>query len=159
MALLSGESPERLVAAVGGLRGGWARLSADGLTVRGYSHVPGVRLSLRIGADADDDAPLVLRVSGGPAVRGTLSFSEQGISGTLGGQRVAVSAEDADADARTRQGRAAAAERGGEPAAAALRSRISVAAVRETLAAARRRTSSGLGAPPLPVVPPSPLNR
>jgi pimeloyl-ACP methyl ester carboxylesterase len=68
----------------GGLRAGWARLTGEALTFNGYSYVPGVTISGRIGSTAR-----VLRVGGAAAARGTLRVGPQmTLSGVLGGKRV-----------------------------------------------------------------------
>lgn len=72
---------------VGGLRGGSAVFGESDFVLRGYSVVPGVTVSGRIG---DRDA--VLRIGGRAAARGTLRFDARGMSGRLGGRPVRLSA-------------------------------------------------------------------
>lgn len=52
---------------VGGLRGGWARLSPAGVELHDYSYVPGVTVTGHLGAHTDK-----LTVGGSAAARGTL---------------------------------------------------------------------------------------
>ena len=68
----------------GGLRAGWAGLTSAALTFAGYSYVPGVTISGRLGSSSS-----VLRVGGRAAARGTLRVGPQKtLSGVLGGTRV-----------------------------------------------------------------------
>jgi pimeloyl-ACP methyl ester carboxylesterase len=68
----------------GGLRAGWARLTGEALTFSGYSYVPGVTISGRIGSTSR-----ILRVGGRAAAQGTLRVGPQmTLSGVLGGKHV-----------------------------------------------------------------------
>ncbi len=89
-ALLSSPSLE-----IGGLRSGWARLTAGGVSFHGYSFVPGVTVSgtLRSGAAQ-------LAVGGPAAAPGTLRLGHgHMLVGSLGGQRVRVPASGEGATA------------------------------------------------------------
>jgi pimeloyl-ACP methyl ester carboxylesterase len=80
----SGESAGSLSLRSGGLRAGWAGLTSEALTFSGYSYVPGVTISGRIGSTSR-----VLRVGGRASARGTLRLGPQRtLSGVLGGKRV-----------------------------------------------------------------------
>jgi pimeloyl-ACP methyl ester carboxylesterase len=69
---------------IGGLRAGWASLGDTGLTLHGYSYVPGVTVSGKITA-----SEVVLDVGGSAAARGTLRLgSHHKLTGTLGGRHV-----------------------------------------------------------------------
>lgn len=70
----------------GGLRAGWADATSRGLTLRGYSYVPGVTMSGRI---VNDEA--VLRIGGWASAHGTLRLrAHQTLTGTLGGGPVST---------------------------------------------------------------------
>jgi len=70
----------------GGLRAGWAQATSRGLTLRGYSYVPGVTLSGRI-----VDGAAVLRIGGPAGAHGTLrSRAHQTLTGTLGAAHVST---------------------------------------------------------------------
>jgi pimeloyl-ACP methyl ester carboxylesterase len=76
---------------VGGLRGGSIVFGRRTMMMRRYSVVPGVALSARIGdsrADSGADDPLILRVGGRAAARGSLRIGEHWVTGRLGGHRV-----------------------------------------------------------------------
>jgi pimeloyl-ACP methyl ester carboxylesterase len=156
-AAFGGQSADTLDVSFGGLRGGHARITRRGLTVRGYSYVPGVTIAARVSFTADVNAPIVITVAGASAAHGTLNFGADTITGTLGGRRVAVRAA---AGAGPPQGRGAslAEPPGGRVAAAAVSSRVSRSALRDAIARARRIAVPALGATPLPVVPPPPLD-
>jgi pimeloyl-ACP methyl ester carboxylesterase len=80
----SGESAASLSLRSGGLRAGWAGLTSQALTFSGYSYVPGVTISGKIGSTSR-----VLRVGGSAAAHGTLRVSPQmTLSGILDGKRV-----------------------------------------------------------------------
>jgi pimeloyl-ACP methyl ester carboxylesterase len=80
----SGENAGSLSLRSGGLRAGWAQLTSAALTFNGYSYVPGVTISGRIGSTAR-----VLRIGGRAAARGTLRVGpHETLSGVLGGKRV-----------------------------------------------------------------------
>jgi hypothetical protein len=75
------------IAPVGGLRAGYFTSGSKGLTLHGYSYVPGVTLSGRVPLEG----AAKITVSGPAASRGTLSVSLRGRArGTLGGHRVSV---------------------------------------------------------------------
>jgi len=70
----------------GGLRAGWADATSRGLTLHGYSYVPGVTVS---GSIVNDEA--VLRIGGSAAAHGTLRLrAHQTLTGRLGGRRVST---------------------------------------------------------------------
>jgi pimeloyl-ACP methyl ester carboxylesterase len=72
----------------GGLRAGWGGIVKDALVLHGYSYVPGVTVSGRIGADKAN----YLRIGGSAAARGVLQINAQGtFSGVLAGQRARLS--------------------------------------------------------------------
>ncbi|MDO8211828.1 alpha/beta fold hydrolase [Conexibacter sp. CPCC 206217] len=152
-----GEDPGRAFAiAFGGLRGGHVRFTKRALTIAGYSYIPGVTLNARVAVDDDPDAPLVMRIGGAAAAHGTLRFTQTRITGTLGGHRISVRVSDGGSgEPRAEAGSSAAADP--RVAAAALRSPVSRATLREALARARRLAGSPLGELPLPVVPPGAL--
>jgi pimeloyl-ACP methyl ester carboxylesterase len=80
----SGASAGALSLRTGGLRAGWAKLTGEALTFSGYSYVPGVTISGRIGSTSR-----VLRVGGRAAAHGTLRVGPQmTLSGVLGGKHV-----------------------------------------------------------------------
>ena len=80
----AGESASSLSLRSGGLRAGWAGLTGAALTFDGYSYVPGVTISGRLGSGSS-----ILRVGGRAAARGTLRIGpRQTLSGVLGGKRV-----------------------------------------------------------------------
>jgi pimeloyl-ACP methyl ester carboxylesterase len=71
---------------VGGLRAGWAGAGPGALLLHGYSYVPGVIVSGKLGSDS-----LQLRVGGAAAAPGALHLGPgPRLVGTLGGQRVRV---------------------------------------------------------------------
>jgi len=70
----------------GGLRAGWAHVTARSLTLHDYSYVPGVLVSGRIVA-----GEAVLRIGGSEAAHGTLRLkAHETLAGTLGGRRVSA---------------------------------------------------------------------
>lgn len=85
-------APDARELRVGGLRGGSAALSQNGLRLRRYSYVPGVALSAGIADDGEDtpDAPLLVHVSGRDAARGWVRLGERWTTGRLGGTRIRV---------------------------------------------------------------------
>jgi pimeloyl-ACP methyl ester carboxylesterase len=86
----------RLPKSVGGLRGGFARVSQSGVRLVRYEYVPGVRVS----GSAPFRGTARLRVaSGGGAVGGTVSITQTGrVTARLGGRRVSGRASAAAAD-------------------------------------------------------------
>ncbi len=90
LALMSGaEEVDSL--AFGGLRGGSARIDDRAFTVDRYSVVGGVTMSFRI-TRANGDEPLVVRIGGRAAARGTLRIDRR-VVGRLGGRAVDVSVD------------------------------------------------------------------
>jgi pimeloyl-ACP methyl ester carboxylesterase len=72
----------------GGLRAGWVQLTKSGLSLHGYSYVPGVTLTGTIKSER-----VTLRVGGSAAAHGTLRLGpRRALVGELGGQRVLVPA-------------------------------------------------------------------
>ncbi len=72
----------------GGLRAGWAEASASGLSLHGYSYVPGLTISGTIKAETAD-----LHVGGTSDARGTLRLgANRALVGTLGGRHVSLAA-------------------------------------------------------------------
>jgi hypothetical protein len=79
----------RLPTSVGGLRGGTARVTGAGVQLVDYEYVPGVRVS---GA-APFRATAQLRVSGGGAVPGSVTITQEGrVTGRFAGQEVSAQA-------------------------------------------------------------------
>jgi pimeloyl-ACP methyl ester carboxylesterase len=77
-------------AAFGGLRAGSATLDPRrGLTLRGYSFVPGVTVS---GTVDPDEPQVTLTIGGRAAARGRITIARDGIRGRLGGTLVRVRA-------------------------------------------------------------------
>jgi pimeloyl-ACP methyl ester carboxylesterase len=69
---------------VGGLRAGWGGTLHEGLTLHGYSYVPGVTISGRTSSGT-----ITLRIGGSAAVHGTIRIDARGrLTGALGGKRV-----------------------------------------------------------------------
>ncbi|ADB49431.1 alpha/beta fold hydrolase [Conexibacter woesei] len=126
--------------AFGGLRGGFARIDRRGFVLHRFTYVPGVTVSARVSARADADDPLVLRIGGAGAARGTLSIGNRGVTGTLGGRRVRLD------DEFEPTGRGAAA------GSVAVTPRPLVAAVAQL-----RATLASPDAPRSPLLPPAPL--
>jgi pimeloyl-ACP methyl ester carboxylesterase len=84
----AGESAGALALRIGGLRAGWAELTIHGLTLHGYSYVPGVTVSGSIKAESED-----LQVSGSTAAHGTLrGIPHKSLAGVLGGHHVVLPA-------------------------------------------------------------------
>ncbi|MEA2153330.1 MAG: hypothetical protein QOI18_1563 [Solirubrobacteraceae bacterium] len=76
----------------GGLRGGYARLTASAATMRGFSFVSGVALSGTFPVRNHQLQPATIRISGASAAHGTVKLSAaKRVSGTLGGKRFNVS--------------------------------------------------------------------
>ena len=76
----------------GGLRGGYARLTASAATMRGFSFVSGVALSGTFPVRNHQLQPATIRISGASAAHGTVKLSaDKRVSGTLGGRRFNVS--------------------------------------------------------------------
>ena len=70
----------------GGLRAGWAQVVAGGLSLHGYSYVPGVTVSGSVKGEAE-----LLQIGGSSAARGTLrSGPDKSLVGTLGGRHVVL---------------------------------------------------------------------
>lgn len=126
--------------AAGGLRGGYFRLDRRGLVLHRYTYVPGVTVSLRYSVGADEDDPLVLRIGGAAAARGTLRIGDRGVTGTLGGRRVRL---------ETVARQSAHGATAGAPAATPRPLAAAVAQLRATLAAPPAQRS--------PLLPPAPL--
>jgi hypothetical protein len=81
----------------GGLRGGVATVDGSYADLEDVSYVPGVEVS---GQYAFRDGTSTVRVRGRSAARGTLTIdSNDNVTGTLGGRRVAVKASGARASA------------------------------------------------------------
>ncbi|MCW3019046.1 MAG: alpha/beta hydrolase, partial [Solirubrobacterales bacterium] len=73
---------------IGGLRAGWAELTGRGVSLHGYSYVPGVTVSGTIGVETED-----LTVGGPAGAHGTLrGVPHRSLAGMLGGHRVALPA-------------------------------------------------------------------
>ena len=76
----------------GGLRGGFARLSASAATLRRYSFVSGVELTGTFPVRDGSLQPATVRVGGSAASTGSVSFTGHGyVIGTLGRHRFRVS--------------------------------------------------------------------
>ncbi|HYM45203.1 MAG TPA: alpha/beta fold hydrolase [Solirubrobacteraceae bacterium] len=75
----------------GGLRGGYARLEASAVLLKGFSFVPGVQLSGTFPVRNGELRTATIRISGSQAARGTVRVgSGKKVSGTLGGKRFNV---------------------------------------------------------------------
>jgi hypothetical protein len=73
---------------IGGLRAGWAELTARGVSLHGYSYMPGVTISGTIGLETED-----LTVGGASGAHGTLRGApHQSLTGILGGHHVTLPA-------------------------------------------------------------------
>jgi pimeloyl-ACP methyl ester carboxylesterase len=73
---------------VGGLRGGWVKLSGGGVSFRGYSFIPGMTVTGSLRPESAD-----LRIAGAGVAAGTLRLgSHRSLVGTLGGRRVRLAA-------------------------------------------------------------------
>ena len=73
---------------VGGLRSGWAKLTAAGVAFRDYSFVPGMTIDGELKSESAD-----LRIGGAGVADGTLRLGRHHtLVGTLGGRRVRLSA-------------------------------------------------------------------
>jgi pimeloyl-ACP methyl ester carboxylesterase len=76
----------------GGLRGGDARLEANGVVLHNFSFVAGVRLSGSLPASGGELLPGTLHVAGPSAAAGSIRLaSGQRVTGTLGGVRFNIS--------------------------------------------------------------------
>jgi hypothetical protein len=76
----------------GGLRGGYAKLTSSAATLRGFSFVPGVRLSGTFPVRGGELQPATLRVYGSQAARGRVRFrAGRRVAGILGGRRFDLS--------------------------------------------------------------------
>ncbi len=74
---------------IGGLRAGWGGIVHGGLTLRGYSYVPGVTVTGKISSSGAG----TLRIGGSAAARGTLVLGARGtLTGVLGGRHVHLAA-------------------------------------------------------------------
>jgi len=73
---------------IGGLRAGWAELTTRGVRLHGYSYMPGVTVSGRLGVETED-----LTVGGGAGAHGSLrGMPHQSLTGMLGGHHVTLPA-------------------------------------------------------------------
>jgi hypothetical protein len=105
----------------GGLRSGWARLSAGGLVLHDYSFIPGMTVSGALRAESAD-----LRVAGPGAAAGTRRLGRQhALVGTLGGRHVRLTASGERATAIV--GADAAARHALDPGSHAARARLLLA--------------------------------
>ena len=76
----------------GGLRGGYARLTASAATLHRYSFVGGVELGGVFPVREGQLQPATITISGAQAARGRVTFSlRKRVTGTLGGRRFDVS--------------------------------------------------------------------
>jgi pimeloyl-ACP methyl ester carboxylesterase len=92
---LGGAGEGALALRIGGLRAGWAELTDHGLTLHGYSYVPGVTVSGSIGAESEQ-----LQVGGSTAAHGTLrGVPHKSLAGMLGGHHVVLPASSVTAAA------------------------------------------------------------
>jgi pimeloyl-ACP methyl ester carboxylesterase len=91
-ATLQAESELPNGSSFGGLRGGYARLTASAATLKGFSFVNGVTLSGTFPVRNHELQPATIRISGASAAHGTVRLSaDKRVSGTLGGRRFNVS--------------------------------------------------------------------
>ncbi len=91
-ATLEAESELPSGSSFGGLRGGFARLTASAATLRGFSFVNGVTLTGTFPVRNHELQPATIRISGGSAAHGSVRLSaDKRVSGTLGGRRFNVS--------------------------------------------------------------------
>jgi len=96
-AIALGQTPS----GAGGLRSGYVKVLRNGLSLRAYEYVPGVRVS----GTLPERGTATFRVSGAQASRGTLRVSASlQVSGTLGGRRVSTRFGQAAARAATPYG-------------------------------------------------------
>ncbi|MFI4990082.1 MAG: alpha/beta fold hydrolase [Solirubrobacterales bacterium] len=76
----------------GGLRGGYAKLTATAATLRNFSFVAGVKLSGTFPVSNHELQPATIRISGAGAAQGSVRLSSnKHVTGTLGGKRFNVS--------------------------------------------------------------------
>jgi hypothetical protein len=76
----------------GGLRGGFARLTASAATMKNFSFVSGVGLSGTFPIKNHELQPATIRIGGANAAAGTVRLSiDKRVSGMLGGKRFTVS--------------------------------------------------------------------
>jgi pimeloyl-ACP methyl ester carboxylesterase len=154
----AGASLEGGAIGVGGLRGGALRIGRRAMRFDRYSFVPGVTVSGVIALDVEDESPLVFRIGGRAAARGTLTLGERSVRGTLGGRRIrlgAVAASDAAAasvgSGSGDAGDGGAADSGVRPA---LERRLgALRAALERDAAAERQPGEGAAGPAGPLLP------
>jgi len=91
-ATLEADAELPLGASFGGLRGGYARLTAGAVVLHSFSFVSGVRLSGRLPVGAGALLPGTLHVSGPSAARGSVRLEAgERVAGTLGGTRFDIS--------------------------------------------------------------------
>lgn len=92
----------------GGLRGGYARISANALTLRRFAFVPGVQLSATFRVSKGKLSPAEVHVEGRLAARGSVKIGSAVVTGDLGGRRFSVDvAKVRLSDTRTAPGGAA----------------------------------------------------
>jgi pimeloyl-ACP methyl ester carboxylesterase len=77
-------------ASFGGLRGGYARITASALRLRRFSFVPGVELTATFPIYKGKLQPSEVHVEGRLAARGSLRIGGPTVTGTLGGERLRV---------------------------------------------------------------------
>jgi len=77
-------------ASFGGLRGGYARITASSLRLRRFSFVPGVELTATFPISKGKLRPSEVHVEGSLAARGSLRIGGPTVTGTLGGDRLRV---------------------------------------------------------------------
>ena len=104
----------------GGLRAGWAQLSAGGIHFHDYTYVPGVSISGTVKAES-----ATLRIGGSAAAPGTLRLgAHHKLVGILAGQHVQLAGSGSGSgsaiEARAARGRTSAALAAGPPVPAAL---------------------------------------
>jgi pimeloyl-ACP methyl ester carboxylesterase len=91
-ATLQAESELPNGSSFGGLRGGYARLTASAATLKGFSFVNGVTLTGVFPVRDHELQPATIRISGASAAHGAVRLSaNKRVSGTLGGRRFDVS--------------------------------------------------------------------
>jgi len=82
-AITLGQTPS----GAGGLRSGYVKVLRDGLSLRGYEYVPGIRVT----GTLPNQGTATFRISGDQASRGTVRVTQAlQISGRLGGRRVST---------------------------------------------------------------------
>jgi pimeloyl-ACP methyl ester carboxylesterase len=87
----------------GGLRGGYARLSASAATLRRYAFVTGVALTGTFPVQNGELQPATITITGSQAAHGTVTFGRRKyVTGTLGGRHFKVNLQTVKLSAASR---------------------------------------------------------